>query len=317
MNVAIYRKNESLLSPDEARHVMPILDSAVTIGTIIASLCLLLLISSMSLVDLMFLWILPLFAIGFLVVHSKSIIRDIPRIELQKIKQSEKTHWIYALSFIGKTKFLSLMLVMVLFQSALWTTSDFVFTHWLQEHVPQQVAEPLMGNLQSNIFIDSVQQVGHIIEEVSSNMFVHESLVHYLGWFSLLFGIIALVVQLVLASKLLERLGVIGTMMSFFGSFGLMVFALITGQFNMNWVRGVQHGFHSFFEVGYHLTYYSIESPYREVVRHFFEAIIKPLGVIFCLGTVWVFSRLGFDAIAVSYYILLILALALVGLLYL
>ena len=135
-----------------------------------------------------------------------------------------------------------------------------------------------------NIWNELSKEVGSITHHLVDPYFVETSIAAQLGWLALLFGGIALLVQLFLASKILERFGVMYSMLVFFGGMLGVAATFLVGGVNMKFVRGYQHGFEALFACAYHISFYSVFSHRRESIRHFFEGFVRPAGMIAGIG---------------------------------
>lgn len=286
LNIAILRKNESLFSPKEAQKIMPILESGITIGTVLAALVFLGLLKIYPTKDLLIVWLFPLFYMAFLIWKSPCLLDEIPTLH----SEEESSGNILKEGFLATKKihFVALLTAMIFFQSSLFVVADFEFLKSVESHTTHSEEHFEMSSLQSNLFHDTSKKMletGHEIvkvwDQTVSKVFVHKTLAHDLGVLSLFFGVIALFVQLFLASKIMEKIGIVNSMFLYFGGFLGTAFTFFMGGISMNIVRGFHHGAHSLFESAYHLTFYSIFSHRRETIRYFLEGFIKPLGIIF------------------------------------
>ena len=115
-----------------------------------------------------------------------------------------------------------------------------------------------------------------------------EGLTHGLGSFHMLFHSSALVVQLIAASRILRKLGTVGSFLlhgvvTFFSSvsllFGFGYFTVILAKNNFE-LSGIVH------KNAYESSYYALRHGTQRDVREFFEAFVYPLGTI--VGTVLV-----------------------------
>lgn len=294
LNIALARKNESALSPSEAQRLMPILDSAVTIGTIIAAALFLGLVEFFSTKFLLFFWVLPLLVMLVLVLNAARWLYELP----SAIQECEETpnSLEEAMEAVKTIPFLRYLSVLVCVQSALYAVMEFEFLKYIKAKAVKKEWHFDPHNLQANV-LDSIPGLDHVetaaqqvlaygeeIFEVSSKHFVQTTIATELGFLALVFGIIALVVQLSLATKVLQRCGLICSMLVYFGGLLAMVATFFAGGISMKIVRGYQHGFEAIFESAYHMTFYSVFSHHRESIRHFFEGFVRPGGVIVGVG---------------------------------
>ncbi len=313
LGIAILRKNESLFSPKEAQKIMPILESSLTVGTIFSAILFLWLFDFYSTETLLAFWLIPLTGMFFLIVKGKDFLQEIPVLHREPIEVSNNV--LKNFSIIKKVSFLKIMTLVVLFQASLFSVVEFEFIKSVKEHSVShlEVHEVVNSkNLQTNILHDivpKVKETGHkIVEtasEIKSKVFVHSTVAHDLGFFSLVFGILALLVQLFFNSRFLEKIGIINTVIVYFSGFLGMISLVFWGGFGMSYLRGFQHGFHSLFEAPYHLSFYSIEEKHRESVRHFFEGFVKPMGIILAVLLLFIFSHISIAIMTVFIVILL------------
>jgi len=295
LNIALFRKTEESLSPSEAQRLMPILDSAVTIGTVLAAGLFLVLIDFFPTKTLLAFWLVPLFVMLFLVSRSKKWLYEMPSVSDLEV-EGDKNSLEEAMAAVKKIPFLRYVSILVCVQSALYAVIDFEFLKYIKDKAVAKEWEFEAHQLQANMFenIPGLEKVGEAVDtasvyaeqaiEVSSKYFVQTSIAAELGFLALVFGIIALVVQFALASKILKGFGLIYSMVLYFGGLLAMLAALFTGGVSMKFVRGYQHGFEAIFESAYHMTFYSVFSHHRESIRHFFEGFVRPGGVIVGVG---------------------------------
>ncbi len=317
VNIALYRRGESLFSPTEAQKFMPLVESAITIGALVGSLLVIWFLGFASTQMVLLIWLFSLVIMGLVVFLTPHILHDIPSFVLPKrTKELIKNPLIEALQALRKIKFLRHLLLILVLQTAIITAIEFEFTKNLQSHIVHQGQElhlPL-DKLQSSFFLETKDKIVHLGEEVkkevvqaSSYLFMNKSLAHDLGMFHLIFAVIALFVQF-LTPVVLRKLGVIGTMLSYFSVLFVALGAMILGYGNISLLRSIQHGTHSLGEAPYHISFYSIFSHNREAVRLFLEGIIKPLGMV--MGVLILFwTQAGFIYYAVLVAVGLILLL--------
>ncbi len=289
LNIALYRKNESLFSPVEAQRFMPVIDSAVTIGTIFAALVFLGLLDVMSTKMIVFCWALPLIAMAGLVFYSHSLLEEVPGFEdeAEETKNSLKE----AKEAIKSIPFLRYLSVMVFLQMSLYTIIEFEFLKYVKDKAvhkeihfdPTLLQASLIENFP--VSVESVKfGVNEAVTHVSTKYFVQTTIATELGTLALIFGVIALFVQFFVASKVLQRFGVIYSMLLYFGGLIGTALTFLAGGINMKIVRGYEHGFEAIFESAYHLTFYSVFPKRRESVRHFLEGFVRPGGIILGVG---------------------------------
>lgn len=327
LNIALFRRTESLFSPDEARRLMPILDSAVTVGTVFAASLFLGLLEFFSVTTLIIWWLLPLSVMGFLVKWGPQLLSEIPR--LHKSYHEEHGSFSAGIKAFSKVPFIKFMALLVVLQSALFAVVEIEFLKSVKEHATEHSMHFSAGeNLQASIIkggldhnfegiYHDVEEIVHHVEgaiiDFTGPVFASNTLAHDLGELSLLFGIIALFVQFFLTSSLLKRFGVAYTLVSYFSLFLLSGIALLFGGGSMNIVRGTQHGGLALFEVPYHMSFYSLSPEHREAIRHMLEGLVRPLGIFIGIIAYWTASQFLYAEIS-SAVVMVILCLAILGL---
>lgn len=287
LGIAILRKNESLFSPQEAQRIMPILESALTFGTIFSAIMFLWLLDYYPTETLLAFWLVPLSCMFVMIVRAPSILQEMPSLHKEKVSVSNNIFENFRAA--ERVPFLKLMTLVVFFQAALFSMVEFEFIKSVKEHSnPHEKVEIHTEYLQTNLLKDAIpkiKEVGHkiaeTVEQTKSNLFVHDTVAHDLGFLSLVFGLVSLIVQLFLSRWCFKKIGVVNTMGVYFAGFLGMIAWFFTGGISMSFVRGFQHGFHSLFEAPYHLSFYAIFSEKRESIRHLFEGFVKPVGIIF------------------------------------
>ncbi len=285
LNIGLYRKNESMLSPTEAERLMPIIDSAITIATVLAAFLFLVLLEFFPTKILLFFWVMPLVLMLGLVTFGDKILKEVPKLIPRQNEGEHKNSLDEAMQAVKNVPFLRYLSVVVCAQAALFTIAEFEFLAYIKEKATKSEMHFDPHMLQANLLHEALPaQMTGVIDGMSSKYFMQTSIATELGVLALIFGLIALIVQAVLAHKILERIGVIKSMMVFLGGMLAMVATFVAGGINMKFVRGYQHGFESLFDCGYHMTFYSVFSHRRESIRHFFEGFVRPGGMIIGVG---------------------------------
>lgn len=306
LGIALYRKNESWLSPSEAQRIMPVIDTAVPIGLLAGSLLILGLLDVASVKQLLSYWIIPLVAMSFLVVFQDSLVDKVPHFKQKKPLNTHRSSLYESISAVRRIPFFRYLLYGILIQAVVFTMVEIQFLskvstaklkhkteHFISQQDPnttpvensdQVTKTPL---LQASLFT-FVQESGQKAQAKVANGWndfvtiskLRETVAHKLSVISVLVALCALFIQGILTSRIYQKIGVVRSMISFFLGFFpfLLCFALWPPAIYL--LRGYQHSAHSMFDVGYHMTFYSLFSHRRESVRHFFEGIIKPLGII-------------------------------------
>lgn len=254
---------EEMFSPLESERTFPVIESSETIGGIIAGFIVVNFSSVIETSDFIYFWAGTLLLVIPLILIYKTFFGDnIPFVKkhfeekdkgnfLKKIRKefANSKHW----SFIK-----GLILI--------------VFFHWF-----------LFNLLEFQYTRAVYQNVSHVVLDAGSG-FEH-AFVHDLGQLFMLFSGSALLVQLFVGSRLINSLGVTGsmlihpivTLLSLLGlSFSYNYTTAVLAKNNYT-ITGI------IFTNVYHSSYYAIKEKFREHAREFIEGIVRPLGAI--LGT--------------------------------
>lgn len=284
LNIAIYRRNESLFSPVEAQNHMPVIDSALTIGSILGSLIFLNMLEVAPPKTLIFFWVFPILTLLWLWFVTSRKLAEIPQLSSEDEPSLPKHYLHQSFTALKKVPFLRVMVLVIMLQSALFAIADYEFLSYVSEKADKQTHldhQLLQANMFANTALkESYDEALVAVQTIDDAMFAEKTVAQYLGILSLCFGLIALGVQGLLASRILKRLGVVHTMVFFFATYIGFALAFFFGGISMKIVKGYQHGFHVLFDAAYHVSFYSIFSHRREVIRHFLEGLVRPLGVI-------------------------------------
>ena len=305
VRIAILRKNEELMSPSEASHLMPVVETALTIGTVIGAMSFIYLLQFFPSNIVIFFWVVPLVCLLGLIHWGPKYLRAIPHLHGGVSPEDNES---LKFGAIKKVRFLGLMAMVIFVQGALWAVIEFQFLTYLSESVVHHSPVFSARDLQANLLHDAIDHGTEVAVETEA--FMEYSLAHTLGVLELVFGLLALFVQGVLASRFLRWFGVVRTMLVYFLGLLGMLATFAFGGISMSLVKGYKHGFHVLFMASYHLSFYSVFSRSREAVRHFFEGFVQPAGVIVGVGLIMMATHFG---ITMSY--LMVCLVAVLGLL--
>ncbi len=303
LRIGIIRKTEELFSPLQAEKAVPIIDSALTIGLVVMAGIILLILEffpGLNTQELLFVWILPLLLIGGMLLFEKKILKKIPHLYDKKDPyEHQGSSFRKIFNDLKQHPFLKYLVVVILLQSFLYTTTEFAFIRDLDANFEKSETIELFNSsqsLQANIFKNfanniekmTTDTVERVIQKTKSRVYAHETLLHDLTGLSLIFGIIALFVQFIVTPWALSKYGIVRAINGYFAGFLVFTFSFIWGgHLAINMVRGYEHSFHSLFMSGYHLSFYSVVEKNREFLRHIVEGMITPLGII--LGVIVVY----------------------------
>jgi hypothetical protein len=301
INITLYRRSEHLFSPSEAQKFMPIIESAITLGAIFGAGLTILFLEILPTQFVLTVWMSTLLIMGGIIFITPRLLHSFPHFRLPSLKVKKlKNPLIEAIAGVKKIPFLRHILIILLLQSAVFTIIEFEFTKDVQSHILPAHEETHafdFRHLETSLFEDFKTKIWETKEtiqkeatKVTSHLIMHKTLAHDLGAFHLLFGLLALFVQCMMP-KILQKLGVVGSMVSYFFVLLVSLAATLLGYMHVNVLRAWQHGTHSLGEAPYHLSFYSIFSHNRESVRLFLEGIIKPFGIILGVICLWFFPK--------------------------
>ena len=290
INISLLRQTEEFFSPQEAQKFIPLIDSAIIIGTIIGAFLMIELLQVLPEESVLWLWGVTTAIIGFLALSLPSILKTLPSFETEATEKAHQNKIITAWKRVRHKPFLKNLVLIVALQAVIFTFIEYEFTKELHEEIvigQHKEEEFNYKNLQASLLSDAkgkILEMGKITQEkvieVSSHLIAHEKLAHDLGMFHLIFGLIALFVQIIITSRVLNLLGIVGSIIVYFFLLLGTLVSLFMGFGSMNILRGIQHGFHSIGTSAYHLAFYSLFSSFRDALRFFLEGVIVPLGVM-------------------------------------
>jgi len=249
---------EDLFSPLESERTFPLIESAETIGGIAGGVLITTYIGNIPAGYLLnFLVVILIMFVPIMVFH-RQLLKKLPFIHFKKRRKRQGINFAEikkSLKHVKRIPFLKLLLVVVLCQ-------------WI------------FSNLLEFQFIEAL--FGHLPEGVRAE----KELTYGLGSLQILFHSAALLMQILVASRIISSLGVIsslllhpvvtllslGTLMLRFG-----VSSAILTKLNYEMTFTI-------FKNAYHSSYYAIESKIREQVRELLEGFVHPLGTILGMG---------------------------------
>lgn len=263
---------EDLFTPSEAERAFPVIESAETIGGIFAGLFLAFLgrFFLNGTIFLFWTFLLSIFLL-LLIFHKPELPFFLENMEKKVYKKKTISFNLnslgQSLGIINKIPFLQILIVVLLLNWIIAIFVEFQFTK----------------------AIDST--VAH-----DSSLAEHEQmLVHGLGSLHVIIHGLALIVELLVANKILTKIGTFSAfllhgLMTFFGAFALIFangfFTSVLFKTNFELSSIIQKN-------AYENTYYAYEAESRKSIREFIEGIIYPLatimGTLFLIGLQFLF----------------------------
>lgn len=297
LSLALYRKGEALFTPSEAQKMMPFAESAITVGAVVGAGITVWAMGIFEVEAVLGIWGGILFLMGAIIYFTPQWLHAIPEISSSlehEASQSKSFGRIW--KDLRKLPFLRYIIFVLVLQGMIFTVVEFTFINDVQHHITHKdIPAELPGPLNASLFGSAKEKVAEISHHtgkvlhdiVSGEVIMHEKLAHDLGMFHLLFGLLALFVQLFITPFVLHKFGIVRSMVGFFGILVVSLLGAALGYVNVNLLRTTQHGFHSLGESAYHVSFYSWFAHRRDSLRLFLDGIMRPLGVI--LGVLFLF----------------------------
>lgn len=271
--------NEELFTPLESQRTFPIIESAETLGGLIGGLTLSILAHSIPSYKFILMWTLSLILILPIVLKFNGK-RDLkPHSSLKK--RASLTERFYE---IKKTPFLKTLLLIIALHWAMMNVIEFQYTKAVQQDVYSIQEETLVLN--DNPYGVVLSSDGEVHQD--GNHYFEQEITQKLGFLHMIFNSAALLLQLVLASRILSRLGIVSTLllhpaitllnlvdMTF--KFSFFTTALTRGSYELTGLL---------FKNAYDASYYSIPHEDRSDIKEIMQGIVKPLGAIFGTGII-------------------------------
>ncbi len=261
LNILISLFNEDLFTPLESQRTFPVIESAETLGGIVAGILLSTLAHEVPAYKFVVIWVLLLLCILPIVLKFNPRTMEVPHLETDTPHSSRSL--LSSLKSIRKVPFLRGLILVVLLHWAAMNIVEFQYTKALQE----LVASSEGGDYEANL-------VGKI------------------GTLHIVFYSAALAIQLVAASRILTSLGVIWSMMLHPLVLILNVLGM-TLNYNFATTALVKGGFeftNILYKNGYDSSYYVIPHELRDDVKEVMQGLMKPFGAILGTSTMMVLA---------------------------
>ncbi|MBN1494270.1 HEAT repeat domain-containing protein [Candidatus Peregrinibacteria bacterium] len=243
---------EDLFSPLESQRTFPIIESAETIGGIIGGLLITFFAGQIQSFIMIYIMIVSLLLICPIVFAHRQLLKKLPFIRFKKKKITAKLSLqVIKESFahMGNYPFFKVILMIILGQWIITNLLDFQYT-------------------------------SAVYEGVSESVNAEAELTHGLGSLHIIFYSFALFMQLIVASRIISSLGIVGSLMLhplvtlfslsvLFFRFGFTSAVLTKLNFEMTNIVYLN---------AYHSTYYALEHKAREQLREVLEGFAQPVG---------------------------------------
>lgn len=267
--------NEEMFNATESPRVFPIIESAETIGAIAAGALLTTFAQNLASYKFILIWALSLFVIVPIVLsfNPSNMLKDEEEKEIKKEKRSLRD----SIKVVKRTPFLKGMMLVILLNWAIMNVIEFQYTKAIQQDIYSVQEE--------SIFMEGDDGIKLASEDLSLEESYEREITQKLGFFHLIFNTGALLVQLVLASRIITRLGITSSLLlhPVITFLNLIALTFRFGFVSAAITRGSYELSQSIFKSSYDSSYYAIPHDKREDVKEVMQGLMKPLGAI--LGT--------------------------------
>jgi HEAT repeat protein len=306
LNIFISLFNEDLFTPLESQRTFPVIESAETIGAIAGGLVLTLFAANVSAYKFIIIWALAILMILPIVLFFNAKTLDVPKLVGIKEKANKKRKISESIQTLKKVPFLKGIMIVVLLHWGMMNMVEFQYTKAIQQEVYSVQEETLLSYDEFGVVLASE---GFTDEQVQ---YYEHQLTQKLGTLHVIFNTAALFIQLIIASRLLQSLGVVPSML-IHPLISLLNLIGLTLKFNFNTAvltRGSYELTGLLFQNSYNSTYYSIPHALRDEVKELMQGIMKPLGAILgtFLITIVAFNYSGVTQTTILNVILVIMA---------
>lgn len=251
---------EEIFTPLESERTFPLIEAAETIGGIVAGVLVMSLANHIETFKFVYLWAIFLFMTVPFILLMGNLNKKVAVVE-EKTEHGppENKHKLIELikeefKSAKKFSFLKGMFILVFFQWLLYNLLEFQYTKAIYSNI-------------SNVVLDAGSGFEH-------------AFVHDLGALFILFSVSALILQLFIGSRLIDALGIVGSML-IHPIVTLLSLAGVVVSFNFYTAVLAKNNFvltTAVFTNAYHSAYYAIKEKFREHSREFMEGIVRPVG---------------------------------------
>jgi hypothetical protein len=289
---------ESQFTPSQAVRVFPVIESAETFGIIFGGLLISIFATTLSFDKFVYIWILALLLIVPVVsmFAPKSVYLQLESMHILKKKGSLTLNYslrsvLGKISGFMKNKTILGLILIVLCQWIFFTIIEYEYTK-------------------------SVEYMSHAVQLQMEDMLYKSGFAEDLGRLQVLIGSSALLFQLVLASRLLNFMGIVGSLLLypivlFVGIFSYLFnpgfSSLLIARFGHEMTNVLHYN-------AYHTSYYAFDHAERSSLMEFIEGIVRPLGAVIATLAIFAieyFVVVSFQSVAFSILMIMLLALLL------
>ncbi len=282
---------EDLFTPLESERTFPLIEASETVAGIVAGLAVMTLSNSIEVHKFVYIWIVFLFLLVPFVLFYEILSRRVAIVSGKKTQKREagvvkkfKEQFVT----LRRSSFVRGLFIIVFLQWLLFNLLEFQYTKAVYKNVSEVVLEAGSG-------------------------FEH-AFIHDLGALFMLFSFSALLIQFFVGSRLINYLGVVGSMLlhpivtlfSLFPLISSFTFGTAVLAKNNFTITSIIH------TNAYHSAYYGIREDLREHTRELLEGIVRPVGAIAGTAALLILQKLFFAGVLIFSVNLLMLIVTLV-----
>lgn len=274
LNILISAFVERFFTPLSCQRTFPLIESADTIAMLLAGVILVAFAETLSPHKFFYIWIFSLLPIIPVVLGSNLFCKRCFKKESPCGFSDKKSFFAILTDSIARSRklpFLGMLVVIILAQWIFISLMEFQYTKAVSASVISGFSVP-----------NAVSSYEH-------------ALVHTLGSLQVLFGGSALLVQILIGSRIITSLGIISSMLlypvvAFLSLIGLtMNFSYLTGVLARNNTEMTN----VLFKNSYHAAFYVLRDKTRELSREFLEGFVRPFAAVTAMSII-VFLQLIF-----------------------
>lgn len=275
---------EELFTPLESQRTFPIIESAEIFGTMAGGIMLSMYATTLAPYKFIAMWAILLILILPVVLMFNSKTMEIPKLENEEeiLNKIKKKNIYESFSQINKVPFLKGLMWIIFLNWALMNIVEFQYTKAIQNDV-LSMGSNFEGNLAQKM-----------------------------GTLNVIFSSGTLIIQLILASRIISSLGIVSSMLlhpivTFFNGilislrFGFPTAAITKGTFDIT---------NLIFSNSYNSSYYAIPHNFREETKELIQGIIKPIGALAGTFLILLISNLFNSQISTFILNMLLIALS-------
>lgn len=293
LNILISLFIEDLFSPLESERTFPIIASSENLGGVIGGLILTTGLDFLPSYKFIYVWILILTLVIPTILTSQVYKQKIPSLKSPEEHDPDKgspfTTMFKGAKKIRKIPFLQGIALLVMLQFMMANFMEFQYTKAIQSTIVEQANQITFSSQDyastgTNLDVDLVNL--QAVDLDAKEAYIEHELTKDLGVLQIIISSGSFLVQILLASRILSELGIIGTMIlsplvMVLHLFGMMwnfnFFTAATGRSSFEITNGI-------FRNAYHSSYYALPEKIRSQIKEFMEGFIKPLGAILVFG---------------------------------